>query len=318
MKLNPLIVQNAHKDIVLKANWGIGSLHIRYNMYGNDVLGSSWSGRTTYSANANNVYGAAEECPVGVQSDGYVWGYTDASQSKQSVYEELFPILPGKKLENFDVGLSDIHNFYWISFNPPKGYHVEEHVEWYAIVDGQKKYFDESRTDYTIDDFVGKDYDPNDPKDYVVTLYANWTNVTGWRQIYGNNKYQWMYVNDDGSIAKNGWKIIDGKYYYFGDTNQSMAKVINVDTNWLAPQMGWYAYQNEWGYINGKYYRFADDCSMLTGWYNDGTYWYYLTTQADHDQWGTGYPVGSMLANTFFDQNGKRYWFDEYGHCTNP
>lgn len=108
-------------------------------------------------------------------------------------------------------------------------------------------------------------------------------------------------------------KIVGSLDYFDGDNVDKITPKpdqTNLYAVWAIP--------TEWANINGKYYFFDTNHIMKTGWYYDGSYWYYLTTDSDHTLWGDAYPTGSMLANTFVDQNGKRYTFDAYGHCQNP
>ena len=63
------------------------------------------------------------------------------------------------------------------------------------------------------------------------------------------------YVDSTGRMVKSDWRQIDGVWYYF-DINGRMI-------------------QGKKKVINGQTYIFDDDGAMITGWYMDGTDWYY-------------------------------------------
>lgn len=185
-------------------------------------------------------------------------------------------------------------------------------------------------------------------------LYAQWEIVKGWQTIDGKKYYVndddkfatgwqhidnrwywfasdgpmtigwlklgdiWYYLGSDG-IMQTGWQDIGGSRYYFYSGGNMATGLTTVGSKkyYFASggQMvtGWQQIDNKWYYFNA-----SPDGSMKTGWYKEGNYWYYLTTASDHTSWGDNYPEGSMLANTYMDQNGKRYTFDASGHCNNP
>ena len=135
----------------------------------------------------------------------------------------------------------------------------------------------------------------------------------------------------------------DGTYYYFWEGDYSItipgvgneedlsksgfprgsmvkshwAKIRSVGTN----NFYWY-YFNEngimltgWQQIGGYWYYFNSFGSMTIGWQQIGGSWYFLRQYTN--QFGTG-PEGSMLANTSAYINGKTYYFNASGVCTNP
>lgn len=125
----------------------------------------------------------------------------------------------------------------------------------------------------------------------------NWNdNTDDGGSIRGNN-----YIMPDGEKARNSWKKVSGRWYYF-DENGSMVKgwrYINnfwyfmssggaMQTGWISPTAGTWFYMN----ANGE---------MCTGWVEPvpGD-WYYLD--------GNGY-----MQRGWIDVNGRRYYLDNNG-----
>ncbi len=123
---------------------------------------------------------------------------------------------------------------------------------------------------------------------------------TGWVQTGG----KWYYMNSSGAM-QTGWQKISNKWYYF---NSSGA----MQTGWQKISNKWYyfnssgAMQTGWQKISNKWYYFESSGAMRTGWLLDGGKWYYLESN------------GAMLANTSKVINGKKYYFNSSGACTNP
>ena len=125
----------------------------------------------------------------------------------------------------------------------------------------------------------------------------NWNdNTDDGGSIRGNN-----YIMPDGEKARNSWKKVSGRWYYF-DENGSMVKgwrYINnfwyfmssggaMQTGWISPTAGTWFYMN----ANGE---------LCTGWVEPvpGD-WYYLD--------GNGY-----MQRGWIDVNGRRYYLDNNG-----
>ncbi|WP_297424614.1 N-acetylmuramoyl-L-alanine amidase family protein [Clostridium sp.] len=115
-----------------------------------------------------------------------------------------------------------------------------------------------------------------------------------WRQ---SNSGDWSYI--DGNSAISGWKLIDGKWYFF-DSNSVMK------TGWINDGGKWYyldpSGSMKTGWINdsGKWYYTSSSGDMQTGWLLDNGAWYYLNTS------------GSMQTG-LLDLNGKTYYLSESG-----
>jgi len=70
------------------------------------------------------------------------------------------------------------------------------------------------------------------------------------------------YVDSTGRMVKNCWRQIDGRWYYFEANGRKVAGKKKL--------------------IENFWYYFEDDGGMHTGWYNDGTDWYYCEPGAGH------------------------------------
>ena len=90
----------------------------------------------------------------------------------------------------------------------------------------------------------------------------------------GDNSGWWY---EDGSTWATGWKLLDGKWYYF-DSDGVM------QTGWQKIKGVWYylggssdgAMKTGWQKINGKWYYLNPEGDMKTGWLYDKNIWYYL------------------------------------------
>ena len=151
------------------------------------------------------------------------------------------------------------------------------------------------------------------------------------------------YFNSDGTMLAGWLQNSDGTYHYFlqGDYNSNVAGSSNLDdltklgfargamikSNWVkirsigTNNFYWYYFDANgimltgWQSIGGYWYYMNSSGQMTTGWQQIGGSWYFLRQTAN--QYGTG-PAGSMLANTSAYINGKTYYFNASGVCTNP
>lgn len=133
-------------------------------------------------------------------------------------------------------------------------------------------------------------------------LDSNGVMVTGWYKISGN----WYYFATDGHMYRNAKiKSANGLFDYYLDSDGKMIKNI-----WQNNSVGWY-YINSEGVvkdaeitIDSKIYRFNSEGYMITGWYWDGSYWYYY------------YPDGTKAFNTIVWSNNTQYKIDSKGRWT--
>ena len=87
--------------------------------------------------------------------------------------------------------------------------------------------------------------------------------------------YRWAWQCNNGAYLRNGWYLIDGRYYYF-DGNGYMS------SGWVRGKGSWYylgndgAMQTGWVKSDGRWYYLGNDGAMQTGWVKIGGRWYYL------------------------------------------
>jgi glucan-binding YG repeat protein len=179
------------------------------------------------------------------------------------------------------------------------------------------------------------------------------TEKTGWVKITASNgTYAWYYFSKNGNAAINGWvndyyfsakgalasglKTIDGKMYYFRESNATTHRgkvykntvITNASTGkkYYAGSNG-VLYQSKWAYINGGYYYFQKDGTLLTDSYQsrNGVYGYVDA----NGKYTTGWVVVSAstnkvryinpdapgyVRNTYKIIDGVRYYFDSDGY----
>ena len=87
--------------------------------------------------------------------------------------------------------------------------------------------------------------------------------------------YRWAWQCNNGAYLRNGWYLIDGRYYYF-DGNGYMS------SGWVRGKGSWYylgndgAMQTGWVKSDGHWYYLDNDGAMQTGWAKSDGHWYYL------------------------------------------
>ena len=131
----------------------------------------------------------------------------------------------------------------------------------------------------------------------------------------------WMYNENGKSVT--GWKLIDGKWYYFESTGV-------MQTGWKQISGKWYylhtdgAMRTDWKQIGGKWYYFHTDGAMRTGWKQIDGKWYYFHTDGAMrtgwkqigDKWYYLYEDGHMAKSEKIQgKDGKVYDIDENGVC---
>ena len=111
----------------------------------------------------------------------------------------------------------------------------------------------------------------------------------------------WMYNGNGKPVT--GWKLIDGKWYYFESTGV-------MQTGWKLISGKWYYFHTDGAMrtgckqIDGKWYYFHTDGAMRTGWKQIDDKWYYL------------YEDGHMAKSEKIQgKDGKIYDIDENGVC---
>ncbi|MFY9262937.1 MAG: hypothetical protein WBH73_02485 [Arcanobacterium sp.] len=127
--------------------------------------------------------------------------------------------------------------------------------------------------------------------------------LTGWQSEKRGSSTLWYYFAADGRLLSEEKAYINGSWYIFGDPT--------LVTDYMD------------GYLfEGKEYRIPSSGAVVTGWYQEGTDWYYYGSDGAmyEEQWlqynGKWYYFdanGIMLANTVRGLPGGNYYFDASG-----
>ena len=131
--------------------------------------------------------------------------------------------------------------------------------------------------------------------------------------------YRWAWQCNNGAYLRNGWYLIDGRYYYF-DGNGYMS------SGWVRGRDSWYylgndgAMQTGWVKSDGRWYYLGNDGAMQTGWVKSDGRWYYLGNDgAMQTGWvkigGRWYYLGSdgAMYSGIRTIDGNSYEFSESG-----
>ena len=131
--------------------------------------------------------------------------------------------------------------------------------------------------------------------------------------------YRWAWQCNNGAYLRNGWYLIDGRYYYF-DGNGYMS------SGWVRGKGSWYylgndgAMQTGWVKSDGHWYYLDNDGAMQTGWVKSDGHWYYLDNDgAMQTGWaksdGHWYYLGSdgAMYSGIRTIDGNSYEFSESG-----
>uniref|UniRef100_UPI00402AEC2F N-acetylmuramoyl-L-alanine amidase family protein n=1 Tax=Bacillus sp. DX2.2 TaxID=3073452 RepID=UPI00402AEC2F len=132
---------------------------------------------------------------------------------------------------------------------------------------------------------------------------------TGWKMIDGKN----YYFTNGRNTTFNKHEDIDGKKYYFhedGSVNKAGfekidGKLYHFDNNGVA--------QTGWQTIDNKYYYFDEKGAAKTGWFQVGG-GYRPSPLAYGYLWYCAREDGSLYADGWFKIDGKDYHFDYWGH----
>ncbi|MGE7874477.1 N-acetylmuramoyl-L-alanine amidase family protein [Bacillus paramycoides] len=132
---------------------------------------------------------------------------------------------------------------------------------------------------------------------------------TGWKMIDGKR----YYFTNGRNYTFNAHENIDGKRYYFhedGSVNRAGfekidGKLYHFDNNGVA--------QTGWQTIDNKYYYFDENGAAKTGWFQVGG-GYRPWPLAYGYLWYCAREDGSLYADGWFKINGKDYHFDQWGH----
>ena len=202
------------------------------------------------------------------------------------------------------------------------------------VKDNDKWYFlgcytlntDEGKWEIAEDAFVMqsnkimKDYaNPSSKANYFFT--SSGAMSTGWAK---DKEEYWFHSNSQG-ILDQGWKQIDGKYYYFGCYNDKLGRIIGFDMLRGGREIegaDYYFSESgvmQTGWINGNNYRSAGCVSVANyayanpsgrlaqGWKQIDNKWYYFATyELDKKSY-------HMFLNNIYLIDDKYYRFDKDG-----
>ncbi|MEK4581504.1 N-acetylmuramoyl-L-alanine amidase family protein [Bacillus sp. FSL R12-0074] len=132
---------------------------------------------------------------------------------------------------------------------------------------------------------------------------------TGWKMIDGKR----YYFTNGRNYTFNNYENIDGKKYYFhedGSVNRAGfekidGKLYHFDNNGVA--------QTGWQTIDNKYYYFDENGAAKTGWFQVGG-GYRPIPLAYGYLWYCAREDGSLYSDGWFKIDGKDYHFDQWGH----
>ncbi len=192
----------------------------------------------------------------------------------------------------------------------------------------------------TQDEFLLIDILDGNEQLATATIYLNYENIAGWQYINGSWYYydnngnkmtgwvqsggKWYFLKADGTMAT-GWVQSSGKWYFMNSAGA-------MQTGWVQSGGKWYymessgAMHTGWLQTGGKWYYMSSSGAMVTGWQKIGGTWYYFESSGamrtgwllDGGKWYYLESSGAMLANTSKVINGKKYYFNSSGVCTNP
>ncbi len=192
--------------------------------------------------------------------------------------------------------------------NPDKYYYYE--VKAVPVTNLQKKYLKEGETIISKERLLDEDALTAAPE----FSYGEMDNGS----IKGDH-----YIYPNGSKAANTWKLVDGKWYYFGPDGRRTRGWLNYGGRWYymsgdgIMRTGWIQMENgSWYYLNpdgamatywiqlspNEWYYLSGDGRMRTGWrsFGDGS-WYYFNSN------------GTMAAGWIQPSPGQWYYMNRDG-----
>ncbi|MBO5159491.1 MAG: leucine-rich repeat protein [Lachnospiraceae bacterium] len=135
--------------------------------------------------------------------------------------------------------------------------------------------------------------------EYTYYFDSNYRLTTGWQTING----QRYYLDANGLRVTGEFQV--GNYWYYADADGIVAKGLTVvdGTTYLFHASQYYRLTG-WQTVNGQRYFFNEaDGKAVTGWYQEGDYWYY----AD---------ANGCMAKGLTTIGGKQYYFDNSYHLS--
>ena len=188
-------------------------------------------------------------------------------------------------------------------------------------------------------------------------MVSGWKSVNGSWYLFDENygimlqdwqksDNAWYYLGEDGAM-KTGWQLIEDDWHYFGSDGAMRLGWQSIGGKWYYLDSANGSMKTGWQQIDGVWYYFESSGAMFTGWKQSGSDWYFLksdgsmaaneycqgywlgsngkwtyqykaTWRKDSKGWWYGDSTGWYAKNESFKIDGKVYYFDADGYCTNP
>lgn len=222
--------------------------------------------------------------------------------------------------------------------------------EWVYVADNTGKlktgWHKQNGVYYYLDPVMQKGVFEDNSKLYVADQYGHVVTAKGWKKVQTSSEdSKWFYFNDDKWSLVQGWKKINGKWYYFcpemavstiindnkyycfdkdghltsGPYVTADGKITIVDKKGVVKNKGWFKSNGKWYYldgrkivtdsvktIDGKTYYFRPDGSMNKGWYH--------SVDADGSNgWYLSDATGQIQKDGWLKSAGASYYFEK-GH----
>lgn len=165
--------------------------------------------------------------------------------------------------------------------------------------------------------------------------------VSGWVKVPGSVS-AYTYVKSDGTIVKNDWYKVGGKWYHFNASGIMQRGWQKIDKKWYYFQSGgdmatgwqkigsvWYHFGSSngimdtgWKKIDGSWYHFTSNGGMQKGWNKIDGKWYYLHPtngimqrgwQKINDKWYYLDATNGIMKTGWLDLGGNRYYLNGNG-----
>lgn len=178
----------------------------------------------------------------------------------------------------------------------------------------------------------------DEEKWYYLDPNADGAMKTGWLKWEGD----WYFLDIYSGAMVTGFKIIDGKKYFFAEGGEMVTGWYDDGTNWYYAdasgvlKTGWFTWRGQTYFldiysgkmvtgfkvVDGKKYYFQDNGVMAKGWQKVGAEWYYLDASTgvmktgwlkDAGKWYFLDTNTGKMATGWKNINGKWYFFNSGG-----
>ncbi|MBQ1328519.1 MAG: hypothetical protein IIY49_10845 [Eubacterium sp.] len=335
---------------------------------------------TTHTANLpykeNNIYYMADSkgnkvTKVGFVEDkyGYLYYVTDSTGKLATGFKTIngkkYYFKPGDSYKGrVATGVFMVGSNCFVADSDGKiattvGWYKYEHdiswsttvEDWVYVLDNTGKlktgWHKQNGVNYYLDPVMQRGVFEVDSKLYVADQYGHVVTAKGWKKVQTSSEdAKWFYFNDDKWSLVQGWKKINGKWYYFcpematstiiydkdkyycfdkdghltsGPYVTSDGDITIVDKKGVVKDKGWFKSNGKWYYldggrlvtdsvktIDGKKYYFRPDGSMNKGWYH--------CVDADGSNgWYLSDATGQIQKDGWLKSAGASYYFED-GH----